>query len=39
MKKNIAGLLAGTLVVLIVLSLSVFVVDQRQNVIQAADHR
>ena len=33
MKKNIAGLLAGTLVVLIVLSLSVFVVDQRQNVI------
>ena len=33
MKNNIAGLLAGTLVVLIVLSLSVFVVDQRQNVI------
>jgi membrane protease subunit HflC len=33
MKTNVATALAGTLVVLIVLSLSVFVVDQRQNVI------
>lgn len=33
MKNNVAGILAGTMVVLIVLSLSLFVVDQRQNVI------
>ncbi len=33
MKNNAAIVLAGTLVVLIVLSLSLFVVDQRQNVI------
>jgi membrane protease subunit HflC len=33
MKNNIAVLLAGTLVVLVILSLSLFVVDQRQNVI------
>jgi membrane protease subunit HflC len=33
MKTNVATLLAGTLVVLIVLSLSMFVVDQRQNAI------
>ena len=32
MKTNVATALAGTLVVLIVLSLSMFVVDQRQNV-------
>jgi membrane protease subunit HflC len=33
MKNNVAGILAGTMIVLIVLSLSLFVVDQRQNVI------
>ena len=33
MKTNVAAILAGTLVVLIILSLSLFVVDQRQNVI------
>ena len=33
MKNNVAGILAGALVVLIILSLSLFVVDQRQNVI------
>ena len=33
MKNNMAGVLAGAFVVLIVLSLSLFVVDQRQNVI------
>jgi membrane protease subunit HflC len=33
MKNNIAGMLAITLVALIALSLSLFVVDQRQNVI------
>jgi membrane protease subunit HflC len=33
MKTSVAGLLAGTLVVLLLLSMSLFVVDQRQNVI------
>ena len=33
MKNNMAGVIAGAFVVLIVLSLSLFVVDQRQNVI------
>lgn len=33
MKNNVAGIVAGTMIVLIVLSLSLFVVDQRQNVI------
>ena len=33
MKNNMAGVMAGAVVVLIVLSLSLFVVDQRQNVI------
>jgi membrane protease subunit HflC len=33
MKTNVAAVLAGTLVVLVILSLSLFVVDQRQNVI------
>jgi membrane protease subunit HflC len=33
MKPNVASLIAGSLVLLVVLSLSLFVVDQRQNVI------
>ena len=39
MKNNVAGILAGTMIVLIVLSLSLFVVDQRQNVIVLRDRK